>query len=50
MNGFDAAFGGASHEVLDLGEQLFDEIDVWLQGGRKKWSAPLRPDRVKPLF
>jgi len=44
--GLDASFGGTSHAVLELGEQLLDWIEIWTVGRQEEEPRSSRPDDV----
>jgi hypothetical protein len=42
--GFDVAGLGLSHEVLELGEDLFDRVEVWAVGRQEDQVGAPGPD------
>lgn len=44
MNGLDASPGGATHEVLELGEQLLDWIEIGAVGRQEEQPRAGGPD------
>ena len=42
--GIDGAFGGFAHEVLELGEDLLDGIEIGAVGRQEHKARPCAPD------